>query len=387
MANFVRYFTLGFTPGPIPTAFIEQIDADRPKLVNGTDGSDHVGHCSFGGLKAPQMRRNVNVPTGFPLTGTPGTISCNCDDNGIFAFTLSGSVAATVTLNFTNVKEGAEYVVEVENPSAFLAPRPLFAFAGAGLTHEFTEGDNWDAPISSATKTIWRGLAVSATKIRWTKESLQNHVTRSDKIIERRVYEAIRGESSSGIVYPSASVKMAWPFVASAEQIWSSAQVGEQSASLFQLPEQEWILEYIVVVLTGNWTNNSGSDKTLIYAVEIESTNGNWHVAHQAGIDNSWFSGTTYPLGQQIVSGQRDGGAAPFLDERPGVFTNGPPIGTILSSEWGPHGLVAMDTAAPDAFRSAPGFPLRARLRVVPTDLAAQWTGRAKAYMVGRLLG
>lgn len=387
MSNFTRYFPAGFTPGPIPTAFINDIDIKMTKAPNADEGSDHVGHCSFGGLQAAQMRRKVNSTGGAPLTGVPGTITCDCDSFGHFHFNVTGAVTAQATLNFQNVRQGAEYVVDLDNTSGLLVPRPLFVFGGAGITHRFPDNESFDAPAGAGSRTIWRGLATKATEIRWTVEYLPKRIIRSDNIVERRLYEMVRGETVSGQAFPNASVKMAFPFVLQAEQNWNTPQVGVQSANLFRLPEQEWLFEYALIVLSGNWTNSSGSNKQLTVYAEFDAAGAAYFTAAQMSIDNAWFSGTTYALGQQIIGGLRETASSPFLDERAQLFLNGPSTGTFLSSQTGPDGMAAMDTVAPRAFRSTSGTPVLARIGVAPGDGVAQWTGRAKVYVVGRLLG
>lgn len=383
MANFPRVFPAGAPQdGVLPSAAVELLDVATSKSVNGDEGSTHTGHVTLGGLTTPQLRRPVSAVT---LTGQ-SSVALDCDQSGVFLCALSTNTTVTTTLAFTNVRSGAEYLVEVR-PESYTHPAAPVAFGGAGITH--TLPSNWEptpGPLKGLVR--MRGVATSDTTIQWTvDQNTSAPAVNGHRLVERRLETMARRYDANGIpAYPGAKARMAWPFVLEATADFSSDRTGLWVTYLFDLPEQEWLFEYAFLVLDSNWTNTSGSNKRTLIYLEAEESDSTFVVVAANHIDAAWFSGSTYARAQKIVTGTIENDHAPLVDERT-FFVDGP---TDLSGgSWvkGPNGLATFDTVAPSKYRSAPGAPRRVRVLVNPADVAATWSGKVRAYVVGRLLG
>lgn len=169
MSNFVRAFTSGApTNGILPSAAVETIDSQLEKACNGDDGSTHVGTLVFNGGGGVTAAHLTNRTYNDAAVASTETVTCNCAEYSQFDLDLNGgSGAYTVTLSFSNLREGDTIYVLATATNHVTNPLTL-TWAGTGITHRFPSGDD-DFVYASDTieRVMWKGKVRSTTEIWW----------------------------------------------------------------------------------------------------------------------------------------------------------------------------------------------------------------------------
>jgi hypothetical protein len=183
MANFTKVYPAGFPfEGQIPSSFLSTLDERVAKCVNGDDGGTWGGAVIFtacqmngtssadttGVFKAAVFRRRQ-----YSSTGLTNGSNVACDATAYSEFDLANAAsgaAMAITLTFSNVLAGAEYVVVLTNQNTVT---PSLTWAGGGITHRFPGGPTLDgqpSPFGPNCRDRWIGIAVSSTEIHWVAQ-------------------------------------------------------------------------------------------------------------------------------------------------------------------------------------------------------------------------